>query len=317
MSGVNTLSIFVDDIDDALASFDSMRVQRAEADIGPWAELTADGVQAATLLGTEDSPFNVAAKTMQLQVDSGNLHDIVFSGVDPLTVDQVADQINTVESGVASDLAGKLNLESLLTGTQSKLYLPGGGALVDLGFAAEDRDIGEEDYITLVAGESAYNFYDRDGNGTGSQTFFYRVAFYHKGTGLTSDWSEPFEAEPGTVITSGNLSLGSIDLVDAQGVSQPDHRITFYPLQEPLEIEGFHVALMRAPVTVTTDNSGHAEVTLVRGLRVKMVIEGTAYVREFVVPDATSFDVLGIAATAPDPFNPVNPDYPFAIRRTL
>lgn len=317
MSGVNTLSIFVDDIDDALASFDTMRVQRSEADTGPWTELTADGPQAAVLPGTEDSPFSVSAKTMQLQVDSGNIHDIVFTGVNPLTVDQVADQINAVEAGVASDLAGKLNLESTLTGTQSKLYLPGGGALADLGFTAADRDIGEEDYITLVAGESSYNFYDRDGNGTGDQTFFYQVAFYSKATGLTSEWSKPFEAEPGTVITAGNLSIGSIDLVDAQGVSQPDHRITFYPLQEPLEVEGFHVALMRAPVTVVTNNSGHAEVTLVRGLRVKMVIEGTAYVREFAVPDETSFNVLELAATAPDPFNPILPDYPFAIRRTL
>lgn len=317
MSGVNTLTIFVDDIDAALASFDSMRVQRAEDEAGPWTELTADGAQAAVLLGTEDSPFSVAGKTMQLQVDSGNLHDIVFTGVDPLTVDQVADQINAVESGVASDLAGKLNLESTLTGTQSKLYLPGGGALTDLGFTAGDRDIGEEDYIDLVPGESNYNFYDRDGTGTGDQSFFYRVAFYNQATGLTSEWSEPFEAEPGTVISAAQLSIGTIDLVDAQGVSQPDHRITFYPIQEPLQVEGFHVALMRSPVTVVTNNSGHAEVTLVRGLRVKMVIEGTAYVREFVVPDQATFNVLEIAATAPDPFNPVEPDYPYAIRRTL
>jgi hypothetical protein len=317
MAGVNTLSIFVDNIDDALASFDSIRVQRAELDTGPWTEITADGAQSAVLLGSEDSPFAVVAKTMQLQVDSGNLHDIVFTGTDPLTVDQVADQINAVEAGVASDLAGKLNLESTLNGTQSKIYLPGGGALTDLGFTAGDRDIGEEDYVDLVPGESVYNFYDRDGNGTGSQTFFYRVAFYNQSSGLTSDWSEPFEAEPGTVITAGNLSIGGINLVDAAGVSQPDHRITFYPLHEPLEVEGFHVALMRAPITVVTNNSGYAEVTLVRGLRVKMVIEGTAYVREFTVPDQPTFDVLEIAATAPDPFNPVEPDYPYAIRRTL
>lgn len=317
MSGVNTLEIFVDDIASVLSSFDAVRIRRSTSETGPWDEITAVAAAAAVLLGTEDSPFSVVGKLMQLSVDSQGQKDITFTGTDPLTVDQVADQINAEFAGVASDDSGKLRLQSTLTGTQSKLHLIGGGSLADLGFASDDRDIGEEQYLDLVSGVSVYNFYDRDGDGTGDQTFFYQAAFYNKTSGLTSEWSDPFEAEPGTAVGAADLSVGSVDLVDAQGVSIPDQRISFYPSYDPLTVGGFAVGIARAPVTVTTNNSGHAEMTLVRGLKGRMVFETTNMIREITIPDAASFDILELMASAPDPWSPVTPDYPAAPRRSL
>jgi hypothetical protein len=317
MSGVNTLEIFVDDIADVMSSFNSIRVRRSTSESGPWTEITAAAAAAAVLLGTHSSPFGVVGLTMQLAVDSQAQEDIIFTGVDPLSVDLVAVQINAVFPGVASDDGGVLRLQSLLTGTQSKLYLPGGGALPVLGFPDGDRDIGEEQYLYLSPNQSVYNFYDRDGSGTGDQTFFYQAAFYNTGTGLTSEWSDPFEAEPGTAVSAANLSVGTVDLVDARGVTVADQRITFYPSYDALTVEGFAVGIVRQPVSVITNNSGHAEMTLVRGVKGRMVFESTNMIREITVPDADTFDIMALMAAAPDPWSPTTPDYPAGIRRTL
>lgn len=316
---VNHLELFVDDIVSAMLSYDTIRVQRSTSETGPWSEITSLAAEAATLLSNQDSPYDVVGKTLTLQIDSASEEDIVFTGgVDPISVDSVAAQINAVFPGVASDDGGKLRLTSALTGTQSKVYIVGGGAAADLGFAPGQRDIGTEAYVTLVAGVPLYNFYDRDGGGaSGNETFHYQVAFYNTATHLTSAWSDPFLAEPGTAVGADKLSVGAVDLVDARGVSKPNQNITFYPVYNPLRVENFDVALIREPVTITTNNSGHAEITLVRGLHVKVVFEGTNMIREIVVPDAPTFDLLQLMAAAPDPYNAYEPDYPTAPRRTL
>jgi len=317
MSGVNTLEIFVDDIASVMASFNVIRIRRSTSETGPWSEITAAAEAPAELLGSEVTPFDLVGLTMQLQVDSQALEDIVFTGTDPLSVDQVAVQINSVFTGVASDDGnGQLLLQSTLAGTQSKLYLPGGGALAVLGFSDGDRDIGEEEYILLSPNQSSYNFYDRDGAGTGDQAFFYQAAYHNTTTGLTSEWSAPFEAEPGTAVSASNLSVGTVDLVDAQGVTVAGQRVTFYPSYDAHSVEGFAVGVVRQPVTVVTNNSGHAEMTLVKGLTGRMVFEGTNMIREITVPDTDTFDILALMAAAPDPWSPAEPDYPSAIRRT-
>lgn len=316
---VNTLEIFVSDIAAALATFNVMQIRRATTDAGPWTDLTGLVAEAATLLGSTVSPFAVVGATLQLQIDSQSQEDILFTGTNPLSVDSVASQINAFFTGVAADNgAGKLKLTSLLNGTQSKVYVVGGSAAADLGFVAGQRDIGLEENIDLVPGVSIYNFYDRDGGGAdGTETFVYEARFYNEATHQASAWSDPFQAVPGTAVGADKLSVASIDLVDASGVSVANQDITFFPIWEPLVVEGKQVALIRQPVTVTTDNTGHAEITLVRGLKVKVVFEGTSLIREIQVPDAATFDLMALIATAPDPFNPVEPDYPTAPRRTL
>lgn len=310
----NTLELFVSNIANALASYDVMRVRRALLEVGPWAEITASAAQAAILTGTELSPFDVSGLVLQLKVDSDVQVDVTFTGTDPLTVDQVASQLNSaLGDTVAYDDSGKVKLESNLTGTQSKMEVVGGSAATTLGFTAAQRDIGKEPYEQLVSGQNSYPFYDRDGD----YAEYYQVAYYNTSSGLMSQWSEAFQAEPGTAVDASNLSVGSIDLTDARGVSLAEQRITFYPLHEPLKVEGFAIALAKKPITIETNNAGHAEVTLVRGLRVRVVFEETSLIREIVVPDAATFDLLDLISAAPDPYNPVEPDYPYAIRRSL
>jgi len=308
-----TLKLFVDDIASVMASYDVMRIRKSDSETGPWTELTAATAQKASLLGTEDSPFSVSGQTLQLQLNRGLPENIVFSGIDPLSVDSVAAQINAVFTGLAEDSLGKLLLETDLDGTTARIDILTGSAAAVLGFVEGDYDVGEEPYVTLVLGQNEYYFYDRDG----ISGQYYQAAFYHQATGLTSQWSAVFQGEPGTVIDSSNLSIGSIDLVDGRGVSKAEQRITFYPLWQPLEIGGYQVAMARDPITIETNNSGHAEVALVRGLKVKAVFEETSFIREFTVPDAPTFNILEVMGASPDPFNPAEIEYPTAPRRTL
>ena len=129
--------------------------------------------------------------------------------------------------------------------------------------------------------------------------------------------SVPFRGEPGTLVSASNLSTGTIDLVDQSGVAVPDQDISFYSIHEPLQVEGFEVALIRGPVTITTNSAGHAEVILVRGLKMKVVFEGTNLIREITVPDQDEFDILEEVGAAPDPYGIKAHSFPSAIRRTV
>jgi hypothetical protein len=78
------------------------------------------------------------------------------------------------------------------------------------------------------------------------------------------------------------------------------------------------VGIQRKPIaTITTNSKGRAETKLVRGLRVKVVFEGTSIIREFVVPDQIEFDLLDELSDFPDPFDIKVPDFNLALRRTL
>lgn len=314
--GVIDLDIFVQDPAAALSSFNVIRVERSVTLItGPFAEITTPApAKPATLLSSISSPYNVGGTTLQLQVDSGAVAPFVFSGSGNRTVDQVVDDINAVISpDVAVDEAGKLRLTSTLLGTASKLEIVGGSAVTPLGFAIGQRDIGEEPYIPLVSGQTDYAFSDKDGEAG----YYYRVRFYNTGTGLLSAYSEPFLGSPGTLVSSGGLSVGSIDMVDATGTALPEQHISIVSVHQPLQVEGFQVALDRRLVTVETDNAGHAEVTLVRGLRVKVVFEEIGLIREITVPNAPTFDLMALVSAAPDPFSVAIPNLPAALRRTI
>jgi hypothetical protein len=313
---VINLDIFVSDIVAALASYDVIRVERSvSGDTGPWAELTRPPpADSATLLGTATGPFSVNGLTLSFLLDSLPQFDVTFTGVNPLTTAQVNAEIDAaVGAAIASDDANAVRLTSTLLGGASKLEIVGGSAATLLGFTPGDRDIGEEAYIPLVSGQSVYDFNDNDGVGG----YFYRVRFYHTVTGLLSLPSAPFEGSAGTQISSAGLSLGSIDLVDPSGVARAGQVISFFSIHQPLTVENFAVAVGHAPVRVTTDNSGHAEVSLVRGLRVRVVFEGTSLIRDIEVPDAATFDILGLVGVAPDIFDIEEQALPAAPRRTI
>jgi len=310
------LKIFAGDITAVLLSFDVIRVERSiTGELGPYSELTAAVASSATLLGTGAAGFNVSGLTLEVKVNNNPNVIVTFTGTNPRTAAQVVDQINTALGGtIASDDVNRIRLTSLSTGTASKLEIIGGTALAALGFTVGQRDIGEEPYIVLIPGQENYQFVDNDGE----DGYFYRSWFFNTVNSQESPRSAPFEGVPGTQISSGNLSLATVDLVDLSGRALPNRQITIYPVSVPLTVEGFGVDLGRDGITMTTDNSGHAEVTLVRGARVKVVFDGTSFIRTIDVPDQSTFDLLTVLNTTDDQFDKaVILNLPAAPRRTL
>lgn len=297
-----------------LLSFGLIRVKRSTDGVdGTYEYITALAPAAATLLAPTDEAYDVVGKTLSLKRDSHDQVDVLFTGTQPLTANQVGAQIDTALGvAVSSNDSDALRLTSTITGTASKFEIVGGSAAAEFGWTAGDRDIGEDAHITLLGDQSLYEYVDNDG----AEGYYYKVNYYNSGNGQSSLDSSPFLGSVTTLVGADSLSIAKVDLVDARGVAIPNQEITFYSTHEPLTVDGFQVALVREPVTITTDNAGHAEVPLIRGLKVKVVFEGTSLIRDITVPDQASFDILDAMGNAPDPYGVSEPSFPFAIRRT-
>jgi hypothetical protein len=296
-------------------SFSVIRVKRSTTGIsGAYGLITANTPAPATLTAPEHGTYDVAGKTLQLLVDHEPQFNILFTGLAPLTTSQVVGQINlAVGETVAADVANYLKMTSTHNGTISRIEIVGGSAAPVFGWADGTRDIGEDANVTMMSGISNYSYIDQDGQAG----YFYKAQFYNPTTLLESNDSAPFEGDVSTLVDADNLSLVKVDLVDARGISVPDQEISFYPEHELLSVQNLQVALNRAPITIKTNNSGHAEVSLVRGLKVRVVFEGTGVIRSIIIPDSPETNLLEVMATSPDPFSISMLPYPIAPRRTI
>jgi hypothetical protein len=310
------LSIFTGDITVVLGSFNVLRVERSISGVvGPFVEITAPTATPASLTAPNGGSLAVSGLTLQIQISNEPPALVTFTGTNPLTPAQIVSQINAVFSpDIATEVTNHLKLTSPTTGTDSKVKILGGTSLSLFGFTVNQTDIGEDPYIALTSGQETYSYTDD----AGEAGYFYRTWFFHTTTLLESPRSDPFEGVPGTQVTSGQLSLATIDLVDLSGKALPNRKISVYPVSQPLLVEGFGVDLGRAGITIETDNSGHAETQLVRGSIVKVVFDGTSFIRTISVPDVSTFDLLEALSAVPDQFSTaVIPNLPAAPRRTM
>jgi len=116
-----------------------------------------------------------------------------------------------------------------------------------------------------------------------------------------------------SVIASDTVQV-YVDLVDARGVPVEGQTISIHSLNKPLAKSGYHVAMSRAPIALKTDAAGHAEANLVKGLEVRVVFEGTSYVRDLKIPETGPVDLLTLLSTSKDIFDVVTLDIPAAAR---
>lgn len=310
------LRITVRDIAAVLGSYDVIRVKKSTTgEGGPYSYITDTAPTAAQLVAPTDESYNVVGKTLQILRDSHAMVEVTFTGTDPLTAATVVSQINTeVGVGIASIEGDSFKLTSTITGSSSKMEIAGGTAAADFGWTTGDRNVGYEGHIDLQAGVSLYEFIDNDG----ASGDYYKVNYYNTSNQLTSTDSSAFLGATATLVGADKLSIATVDLVDGAGVAVPGQDITFWSVYEIVEADAYVVGIQRKPIaTITTDSAGHAEVSLVRGLRVKAVFEGTSIIREFVVPDVASFDLLDQLSDSPDPFDIKEPSFNLALRRTL
>jgi hypothetical protein len=310
------ITVTVSNIATVIQSFNVIRIKRSVDGIdGPYTLLTDDVPTAASLLSTITGPYNVVGKTLEISVDFQVPILVVFTGTDPLSTTEVVNQINTaLGDTVAVDDANALKLLSTITGTGSGIEVVSGTSLADFNWTAGDNDTGEDAHIPLQAGVGLYDYLDKNGDAS----FHYIAQYFNTINQLASTDSEPFTGVPGTVVGQDNLSLAKVALSDGTGVAVEGQAITFWSVYETIEADAFVVGIQRKPIaTITTNSKGRAETKLVRGLRVKVVFEGTSIIREFVVPDQIEFDLLDELSDFPDPFDIKVPDFNLALRRTL
>jgi hypothetical protein len=311
------LTISVSDIDTVIQSFDTVRIRRSIDGIdGAYNLITANTPQAAVLVAPAVGNYDVAGKTLNLSIDFQTPVLVTFTGTAPLDADAVATQINgALSASVAIDDGNNaLKLLSEVTGTASAVRVIDGTSIGDFGWTPDTLDGGEDAHIALIAGQSLYTYVDN----AGSAEYYYTAQYYNMSNNLSSTESAPFKGDPGTVVGDTNLSLALIDLADGRGIALPDQPISFWSINELIEVDAFTLGIQRGPIaTVVTDAAGHAEVMLVRGLEVKVVFEGTSIIREFTVPDEDNFNLVDKLGDSPDRFNLKEPDFHLTLRRTL
>lgn len=319
MDRENTLTVVIDDPDRVLAAdYDVFTVERSVLSmVGPFYEITEDTPTAGTLLGTAIEPFTVVGKILQVIIDENLQIDMQFTGADPLMAADVVSQINTaLGATIAADETGQIRLTSTNTGTDSKIEIVGGSAAPTLGFTVGQRDIGTDAHVPVVSGVTTYQYIDEDG----TAGYWYRTRYKDLDTGDASEPGIPFQATPSSPLDPAELCLCTVDLVDGTGTALVGQHISFYPITPMLastSSPNIGIAVGRRLISIETDAQGHAEISLVKNLHVKVLFEGTSFVKNVIIPDDTTCDLLQLMGDAVDLFSVAVPDLPAAPRRTL
>ena len=299
-----SIDIYVDRLGDVIAIFDRIEVYRSTAgEGGPFVEITdAAGPTSAQVDGTVTGTFDLDGLTLDVALDMGSAQSIPFTG-DGLSLAAVIAQIEAVIPGIASEIptdTDLLRLTSQSDGTGSTLEVTAGAAATILGLPTT-KVAGKAGRIPLVSPTANYKFLDLDGD----QSYFYQTRYSSSITGTVSTFSEPRQGSADTVVPSGQLSLAKAYLITGDGKPVVGRCIVFHP-QQIHQVTGedyFLVPGYDGRVTTTTNEQGFAQAALIRGGRYRVHFEGTSYMREFVVPDLTEFDLLPLIGTQPDPFD--------------
>jgi len=305
------LTITVANVDSLIGlGFTRAEIYASTDEGSSYAEITSSTAQPATLTSLPAaSTFRMGGKQLRLVVNGGAEVSILFSTLTTYwTPVQVASRINDIVPGLATTLDGKVVLTSPTTGRVSSLLITYNEA-TDLGLAAGTRSYGTDARPVLTLGQFFYTYTDVAGLSTNR----YKWRFSANGSNPVSEFSQRVfgSAAP---LGSAPMSVGTALFVGLDGRAQK-RRIVVVSDNAPAAINGLVVG-NELPITVDADDFGFLYVPLVQGARVRIAIEGTAYVREIVVPSTSSFDILQAMAAAPDPFSVQVPP-PFLIRRSF
>ncbi len=273
-------------------------------------EVTASTAQPAVLFSAHaQTTFDMGGKLLKFIVDGGPETSISFSALTPnWTAQQVVDRINEVVPGLASLVVDQVKLTSPTTGRASSLEITYSDSTT-LGFVL-GKVFGKAPRITMVLTTLTYLFSDV----SGSSSARYRWRFSADGANPISEFSPYVFGKEAPLISGGQLSVCSTTFVDLTG-HPIKTKVIVVSDQNPSLVSGLSLTSQQ-PLIFTSGDDGFIQFTLVRGAKVRVAIEGTAFVREFVVPNAASFDLLTVMTAAPDPFTVQVPP-PFLVRRNI
>lgn len=312
------LKIFVAELTNVMSLYDSIEVQRSTTAPPATTEvdLTETIAQPAVLIGTNEGPFALNGLVFSLKIN-GTQVDVTFTSPDPVALPDVTAELNDAFAlaGLAAtafdDGSGKLKLVTDASGTQYTLEVIGGSALSILGFTAGDKDNGEAAHITLVAGQTEYEFDD----GSGLASYYYRTRFYDTASGIFSGWSDWIQGQTGAAVDATELIVAKVSLAGLDGAALASRRIVIVNVFDQLKKDGY--GIFGSSLVLETDGAGYAETTLVKGSLVDVIFSGTSIIRRIQVPSTgTEFDLLDDSLVVGDHFEIKKPDLPYAPRRS-
>jgi hypothetical protein len=311
------LTIEVPDINLVMDQFSVIRVFQGPSADGPWAVITDTTEQPAVISSDLDEPYDVIGKDIQLKLNENAAVSLEFSGAtETLAAAAVMDAINSayiqaaqsIVAWVTGELLNSFKLQSNISGRESRLEVLGGTAVEDLGLSIGAVQ-GLSRHVVLYSNINQYTFVDLRGD----VDAWYCVDYLNLDTGECSEKSTAFQGSPHVLAPANKLSKMTITITDVEGKPLEDVRIDFF-LREALTKQTFGV--VAGKTYCVTDGNGYAEINLVRGIKLRAVVSGTDFIRDFTVPDADEFDLMDVTADAPDLFEVVKSTKIFAVRRS-
>ena len=311
-----TVQIYVADINDVMLNFDKMQVQRSKLG-DPYTDaayITAAAAEPPVVVGTVEGPYpSLNGEDLKLLANGGVEQSVVFASANPVSLVNAVGEINGTITNLTADDdgTGKLRLTGTLTGTGGTIEVTGGSAPADFGLSQVIAH-GQDPYVGLETGITEYTYVDL----SGEASYWYRTRYYNITNGTFGGWSDWIQGSTGATLASGALIVGKIRLAGIDGQALQGKRVTLVNVYNPLISDDYFIA--GSSRQIVTDVTGSAESTLVKGMLLDVVIEGTSLIRRIQVPDiaASEFDLLDPDLVVDDAFHIQEPDLPSAVRRS-
>lgn len=275
--------------------FTRIEVWRSVDDGSSYEEVTDPVPSPATVTSLEAvTTYRMGGKLLKVVIDGGPEIPISFGSVlEHWTTTQVAARINEIIADTASEDGSYVSLSSMTVGRGSTIEVTYCDA-ADLGFPVT-KVYGKAARIPLTT-DTSYTFSDP----VGKSTDRYRWRFSFDGADPLSEFSSYVPGGDPAVTDTEVMSVCSATLLGADG--KPVRRkVIIGTLDSPQSLNGYLVGNDQ-PLVFEADVDGFVQFSLMRGLNVRVCIEGTSFVREFTVPDAATFDLLTAMSEAADPY---------------
>lgn len=291
---VGVVSITVGDVSALLSlGFTVIEMWHSIDEGGVWAEVTAPTSSPATATSLVAlTSFRIGGETLRLKLSGGGEQGVVFDDILlDWTAAQVASKVNETVAGLASVVSGSVILQTAETGRQSSLEVVSTPAALAFPVGVS---YGKDVRLALVDGALIYTFYDT----ASTETSRYRWRFSNNGAEPISRFSK-YVLPRSTAVSGVALSVGTARFVGMDGRPRRGKLILAI-----LSMPGQGAMLSSDTEVVEADEQGFAQVQLVVGALIKVALEGTGFVREFIVPNQPTFDILAVAGTTTNLFTP-------------
>lgn len=281
-----------------MQGYQSIEVWRSILDSGgPYAELTGD-TWGPAIYQVSTGSKKLVGKVLKLLVGVTPL-EIVFSGTDPLSPGQMADQITGGSLGLVQAVAGMgagndsyLRLQTTNVGVGARLAVVGGDAAYIIGFSTflpTSMHYGT-DARPRLRQTNAYDFEDP----WGRAGYYYKTRLRRDSDGAVSEFSVPVNGNATRVVTPDKLVRGVVRIVDLQG-RPVGNRSIMVSTKDTIHNSIVDGMVVDADDQVLlTDSSGYASLLLLRGVKVAVGIAGTALVRDIVPPTDPTVDTFNL-----------------------